>query len=123
MQRYNGAMNDRAVRLTTILALVPFVVALFAVTGTAFDMVRPSFDPLRGAVLASTCVICITAIAIWRRYVRWGRARSTLTAIFTIFLLGHVIVWKPLWSVSGCAQEDILRLGQSSTAAGIWCAA
>ncbi len=113
-------MNDRTARLALLLALAPLLAGLFYVGGAVVAGFRSS-DDVRGASFVATLTLCLGTVWIWRRYVRWDLVRVSSTAGLTLLALGQVLLWYPVFPVSDCVSDDLLRCGQSSTLAGLWC--
>ncbi|MFQ5425262.1 MAG: hypothetical protein ACE5F9_14955 [Phycisphaerae bacterium] len=114
-------MNDRSAQLTMVLAVAPLTVAAFLVGGELADHVA-GVQTLKFATMIATFTLCAAVLWIWRRYVRWNVVRRSTTAALTVLVIGQVLVWRPMWHMSGCAQDDILRVAQSLASAGLWCA-
>ena len=110
-------MDDRTARAALLLAVVPATIAVWWVTGTTTDFLGG--DAFQGASLGATVLIFVWTLATWRKYVRWNVLRTTSTLGLTLLALAHVLLWYPVWAVTGCGQADALCTVQSSCVAGI----
>ncbi len=113
-------MDDRTVRAALLLAAMPATVGAWWVVGTAADLLGG--DAFQGAALGATVLIFVWTLATWRKYVRWNVLRTTSTAGLTLLALAHVLLWYPVWAVTGCTQPELLCTAQSSCVAGVWVA-
>jgi hypothetical protein len=113
-------MDDRTARAALLVAGVPATVGVWTVALVGVDLLRG--NAYRGAALAATVLIFVWTVATWRKYVRWSVLRTTSTIGLTLLALAHVVLWYPVWAVTGCAQPETLCTAQSSCVAGIWLA-
>lgn len=113
-------MNDRAARIAMLLGLTPLTVFVWLAGGQLMDVLQIE-SSLQGATLLATLVLGLAVVWIWRRYIPRTPARLTSTVALSALLLGQVLVWRPLWDMPGCANNDIMRVAQGLTTAGLWC--
>lgn len=113
-------MTDAAARFAMLLGLVPLSIATFVVT---FGIVEKVADEhcVRISSALSTGLVVAFVLLVWHGYVHWTRRRRRLTAGFTALLVLHLVLWLPLWRINCNADEEALKLGQSSTLLGLWC--
>ncbi|HEY3244847.1 MAG TPA: hypothetical protein VGM03_16010 [Phycisphaerae bacterium] len=116
-----GAMNDRAARIAMLLGFVPLIVAIFYMAGVIGDLLGQ--DGLQSACLVASVALCALTLRVWRRYVRWTGPRIVSTFALGLLVIAQVVIWQPIWAVGGCGADDVLRFGQSSSLAGLWCVA
>jgi hypothetical protein len=112
-------MNDRAARVALLLALAPLAAGTFRVAGEVGELIGR--DYLQSACLVGSVLLCAMTLRVWRRYIRWTGPRVISTIALTMLVIAQVVVWQPVLS-TGCT-DDVLRFGQSSALAGLWCMA
>ncbi len=104
-------MSDCCARV--VLLLASLVLGFLAwCTGLGAD------GDFRTANIAGTTTSLVLAIAVWRRYVRWSVLRSSSTVGIAVLILVQVLLWRPLWAISGCGFADGLRTGQNLATLG-----
>jgi len=111
------SLQSRIKNDAVLLAAVPATIAVWWVASASTDLLGGSY--FRDASLGATVLIFLWTLATWRKYVRWSVLRTTG---LTLLALAHVLLWYPVWAVTGCAQADKLCTAQSSCVAGIWLA-
>lgn len=107
-----------------LLALPPLTVAAFCMgdlISTSFSNVWPGADAIQNAALASTLTFAGIWCAIWRPFLHRDSRRIAATIALAALLIGQVLIWRPIWHTSGCAQDDVLRCAQSMADLGLWC--
>ena len=100
-------MNERAAKVTILLAVLYAVPAMFCfvgVSGWRLGWGGGSTDLT--ASLVCTLSILASTIWIWRKYIRWTYLRSLSTFGVGAIVVGQVLVWTPLWGNSGCTAVD-----------------
>jgi hypothetical protein len=109
-------------RVTALLAMLWVAVGIgltAMVVPGGLGTTPPLKDGLFVGTFLGTSVFIAAVFAIWWRFVSWSFGRITATGAVTAAVLGHLLLWKPLWA-AGCVAEDLLRLGQSLSASGAW---
>lgn len=114
------SMSDAAARIAMLLGLVPLSIATFIVSVGIVDRIADEHC-VRISSALSTLLVVAFVLLVWRGYVHWTRRRRRLTAGFTALLVLHLVLWLPLWRINCNADEEALKLGQSSTLLGLWC--
>lgn len=116
-------MNDRVYRILLLHGLTYLTVAVWIPGSWLIPYFFPTIDEAHGVCLILTAIVSISMLSIWRHYVHWSGMRTSATASLTALMFAQVIIWKPIWSSTKCATEDVLRGGQSISLSGIWCLA
>jgi hypothetical protein len=65
-----------------------------------------------------TSLFIATGFVLWWRFIRWTFRRVAGTCGVTAAIMGHLLLWEPLWD-AGCVAGP-LKTGQSMTALGLW---
>ncbi len=108
-----GGISDVAARVVTTIALVPLLFgAALLVSGLLH------YDDAFVLFFVITLAGPTVGVLLWRRFVRWTRARIAGTTAIKAALLVHVLVWVPLWDV-GCIADDFLRGAQCTALLGL----
>jgi hypothetical protein len=111
-------MSDRHARIAVFFATAYFVSAVSILAGTIVGQLGWN-EPLRAACLVGSIATSLCTLGLWRTYVNWSGLRTMSTFALLILILLQVLIWKPIFP-AGCANEDPMRLGQSSSLLGIW---
>ncbi len=122
-------MSDRIARLAVVLGLTPLAVGiaiLFFRILLQLESNLPKLPPaIRGNWLAvilaaTTGVVVIIVIGLWRNYVRWTIGRWSKTVGLTLLLFGQLWAWQPIVAVSGCGKQENLIASQSVVTVAMW---
>jgi len=104
-------MSDVASRILMTLALWAALPAVFALGGFALpDGFRD--ETFRAAALA-TFVGMGLYVWLWRRFVRWSVGRSAASVSLLAVVLGHLILWQPMWD-AGCVTDVLITAQQEA---------
>jgi hypothetical protein len=106
-----------------MVALLPLVPGVSILTTQLADRALPgstAFDESYVFYVSSAVLGTLATILLWRKLVVWSFGRAALTATVALIPLAQVLYPYPLWSNPGCAEDDILRMGQHSLDAGLW---
>lgn len=112
-------------RLLFTLALLPLVHGLALAGVECIDTYLPA-QPLgfmRVLLILCASLWVIGVLAAWRSLVLWTFGRAALTALITAVPFAQVIIFRPLWTHSGCIvsiDDDILQFAQHEFGAGAW---
>jgi len=111
-------------RIAALLMLPPLTVAAFFL-GEEWNalaaLVYANPDAMQVGALASTVVFCGIWCLIWRPTLQRDPRRLAATLALAALIIGQVLVWRPMWHSTGCADDDVLRAAQSLTDLGLWC--
>ncbi len=111
-------------RVAMLLALPPLTVAVFCMGDELSDLFKTVWaeaELMQVAALASTLTFAGLWWAIWHPVLHRDGRRIAATLALAAVLIGQVLIWRPMWHTSGCAQDDILRCAQSLSDLGLWC--
>ncbi|MFQ5502943.1 MAG: hypothetical protein ACE5EQ_11700 [Phycisphaerae bacterium] len=59
-------------------------------------------------------------LLIWRQYLSWNWARVCRIASFTLLVALQLILFKPMWAITGCVRAEMLLFGQTTSTSGLW---
>lgn len=122
-------MSDRIARLAVVLGLTPLAVGiaiLFFRILLEFESSLPKLpaamtgDWLAVILAATSGIVILVVIGLWRNYVRWTLGRWCKTLGLTLLLFGQLWVWQPIVSVSGCGEKENLIASQSVVTVAMW---
>lgn len=99
-----------------MLGLAPLTVGVFAVAVQALGDVGPR--QMQAACALVTSFAFGVTIIVWRSHVAWTRRRLLLTGLSAVLIATHLVIFKPLWSVS-CIESELL-MSQCLGVYGIW---
>lgn len=119
-RRYHDAMSDAAARIAMLLGLVLLSIATFIVSVGIIEKVADEHCARLGSACTAGLVVAFVLLVLGG-LVRWTMRLRLSTAGATLVLALHFVLWLPLWRINCNAEEEVLKLGQSSVLLGIWC--
>jgi len=108
----------RLILVLSLMWIVPGISVQSFMIGHAVGLKPPIHDDLFCVMFVGTSLFIAAVFMLWWRFISWTFGRITGTGCTTAAVMGHLLLWKPLWA-AGCT-EGFLLLGQSLSAGGLW---